>query len=65
MDYLGKTRNPGPCAYARCTLQGDRLYQGDGYKYKACTKGHAEAAERGLLSAPRELREQVFGEGVR
>jgi hypothetical protein len=65
MEYLGKTRNPGPCAYAPCDRPGTKLYRGDGYIYKACTKGHAEACERGLLSAPRELREAVFGEGVR
>lgn len=50
MQFKARARHPGQCVLKGCTLPGDKIFENDALRMLACTKGHADAVERGIAA---------------
>lgn len=61
-NFKARASNPGPCALASCCMSGDKIYEGLGFRLRACTQGHADAVVRILDTPPDGMDRATFEE---
>lgn len=55
VQLIAKTKTPGICAIKGCPNRASLVFEGDGYKLRACSLAHAQQAIDFMLTLPKQF----------